>query len=497
MVDLIERAKMVEQVLGFNKRLKVLDHRKRHGTTSWNPQIEKTKRISGWLEIRFRSTEVEEAGKSRRRSHRGLRRGSSVVRGGAGRRSSDIITQQSEARIPARAYVVKTREEGDAHDVVIGIFLLYSEPVYALIDPGSSHSYIKSNLVELIKLKSEMSRVSIEVSSPLGKTVLVNQVVQRYLAYVINSIRLEVGVVDQTVCEFSDVFPEELSGLPPNREVEFAIEVYPGTALISIPPYRMSPTELKELKVQLQDLLDRLNKVTIKNQYPLPRIDDLFDQLKGASVFSKFDLRSGYYQLKVKESDVPKTAFPDALSRKAVGELRAIFARLSINDDGSLLAELRAKPMMFDQIRAAQMKDDRLLKKREMVQNGTTKSFNIDGYDCLRFQNRVCVPANFELKELILREAHDSAFALHPGGTKMYSHFIAVRIDWSLQKLAEVYIREIVRLHGIPVSIISDRDPRFTSRFWRQLHESLGTRLNFSTAFHPQMMDKSEGYLRY
>ncbi|XP_052875919.1 uncharacterized protein LOC128281838 [Gossypium arboreum] len=88
-------------------------------------------------------------------------------------------TESSEARIPARAYVVKTREEGDAHDVVTGIFLLYSEPVYALIDPGSSHSYINSNLVELRKLKSEMSRVSIEVSSPLGQTVLVNQVCLR------------------------------------------------------------------------------------------------------------------------------------------------------------------------------------------------------------------------------------------------------------------------------------------------------------------------------
>ena len=106
-------------------------------------------------------------------------------------------------------------------------------------------------------------------------------------------------------------------------------------------PYRMAPAELKELKAQLQVLLDRdfvrpsispwgapvlfvkkkdgsmrlcvdyrqLNKVTIKNKYPLPRIDDLFDQLKGASVFSNIDLRSGYYQLKVKDSDVPKTAF--------------------------------------------------------------------------------------------------------------------------------------------------------------------------------------------
>ena len=72
------------------------------------------------------------------------------------------------------------------------------------------------------------------------------------------------------------------------------------------------------------------------------------------------------------------------------------------------------------------------------------------------------------------------------------AHFIPVRTDFSLQKLAKLYVVEIVRLHGIPVSIVSDRDPRFTSRFWQKLHEALGTRLNFSTAFHPQIDGQSE-----
>lgn len=143
------------------------------------------------------------------------------------------------------------------------------------------------------------------------------------------------------VHEFPDVFPEELPGQLIEREIEFIIEVAPGTQPISKTPYRMSPAEMKELKVQLQDLLDKgfirpsvspwgapvlfvkkkdgtlrlcidyreLNKVTIKNKYPLPRIDDLFDQLQGAQVFSKIDLRSGYHQLKVKADDVEKTAF--------------------------------------------------------------------------------------------------------------------------------------------------------------------------------------------
>ncbi|KAA3486485.1 DNA/RNA polymerases superfamily protein [Gossypium australe] len=163
-----------------------------------------------------------------------------------------------------------------------------------------------------------------------------------YLAYVLDTKVSESKIQSVLViCDFPDVFSKELPGLPPVREVEFSIDLVLGTTLISIAPYRMAPTELKELKGQLQELTDRgfarsifspcgasvlfvkkkdgslrlcidyrqLNKVTIKNNYPLPRIDGLFDQLKGATVFSKIELRFGYYQLRAKESDVPKTTF--------------------------------------------------------------------------------------------------------------------------------------------------------------------------------------------
>ncbi|KAL5576538.1 hypothetical protein UlMin_018237 [Ulmus minor] len=114
-----------------------------------------------------------------------------------------------------------------------------------------------------------------------------------YLAAVVDTTKkAKVELNDVPVVkEFVDVFPEELPGLPPDREVTFEIEVLPGTAPISKAPYRMAPAELKELQTQLQE------------------IDDLFDQLKGAVVFSKIDLRSGYHQLRIKESDIPKSAF--------------------------------------------------------------------------------------------------------------------------------------------------------------------------------------------
>ena len=145
----------------------------------------------------------------------------------------------------------------------------------------------------------------------------------------------------QIVCEYKDVFLDELLELPLQRDVDFCIKLHLGTSPISMTPHRMALFELQELKVQIQELLDKgfirpstsqwgasvlfakkkdktlrlcidyrqLNRVTIKNRYLLPRIDDLFDQLRGPRVYSMTDLRTGYHQLRVREVDTPKTAF--------------------------------------------------------------------------------------------------------------------------------------------------------------------------------------------
>ncbi|GJR60627.1 hypothetical protein Tco_1502789 [Tanacetum coccineum] len=141
-----------------------------------------------------------------------------------------------------------------------------------------------------------------------------------------------------TVRDFLKVFPEYLTGLPPTRQVEFQIDLVPGAALVARAPYRLAPSKLQELSTQLQELSDKgfirpssspwgasvlfvkknirsfrmcinyreLNKLTVKNRYPLPRIDDLFDQLQGSSVYLKIELRFGYHQLRVRDEDIPK-----------------------------------------------------------------------------------------------------------------------------------------------------------------------------------------------
>jgi hypothetical protein len=184
------------------------------------------------------------------------------------------------------------------------------------------------------------SRV-IEINSPYNGATTLYLPQQEYVhscVYATTGIKLEDIPI---VCVYPDIFPDDLPGMPPDWDIKFIIELQPGTTPISKRPYRMAPNELAELKVQLQDLLDKgfirpsaspwgclalfvkkkdnslrlcvdyrlLNVVTIKHKYPLPCIDILFDQLAGAKVFSKIDLRSGYHQIKIKPSDIPKMAF--------------------------------------------------------------------------------------------------------------------------------------------------------------------------------------------
>ncbi|WVZ76464.1 hypothetical protein U9M48_024440 [Paspalum notatum var. saurae] len=690
----------------------------------------------------------------------------------------------------------------------------------------------------------------------------------------------------QVVCDYPDVFLDELPGMPPDREIEFIIELLPGTAPIAKRPYGMAPIEQDEVKKNIDELLAKgyirpssspwafpvllvekkdtnekrmcvdyraLNEVTIKNKYPLPRIDDLFDQLQGACAFSKIDLRSGYHQLKIRPSDIPKTAFTtkyglyeylvmsfgltnapayfmhlmnrvfmdyldkfivvfiddiliysksreeherlrehklyaklkkcefwidevpflghiiskggiavdprkisaitnwevpqtpkevrgfleflqdseahdfsrsrrtrhssgradrqaafdelkrrlttapvltlpdqqkkftvycdasrdglgcvlmqegkvvaygsrqlrkhevnypthdlelaavvyalkiwrhylfgqrceiyidhkslkyiftqnelnmrqrrwlelikdydleihyhpgkanvvaDALSRKsyanmALGfqmppELCEEFESLNLGFlSHTTVAAFEAEPTLEEEINKYQKEDEKLQEIRESLKKGEAPDFKEDEQGTLWYKNRICVPNVDNIRKLILSEAHDIAYSIHPGSTKMYydlkerfwwpgmkravaeyvavcdtcqrvkaehqrpagllqplkvpewkweeitmdfvvglprtqkgynsiwvvvdrltkvAHFIPVNTTYSGARLAELYISRIVCLHGVPKKIISDRGSQFTSRFWEQLHDSLDTKLRFSTAYHP------------
>ncbi|GJZ68664.1 putative nucleotidyltransferase, ribonuclease H [Tanacetum coccineum] len=204
-------------------------------------------------------------------------------------------------------------------DVVIGMDWLSKYHARIICDEKVVHIPID---VETLIIRGDQSKTRLSLTSCIKTERYISRGYQVFIAQVMQK-NLDEKLLEDipVVREFPEVFPEDLHGLPPIGQVEFQIDLIPGAAPVARAPYRLAYSEMQELSDQLQELADRdgsfrmcidyweLNKLTIKNRYPLPRIDDLFDQFQGSSVYSKIDLRSGYHQLRVRDEDIPKTAF--------------------------------------------------------------------------------------------------------------------------------------------------------------------------------------------
>ncbi|GKA34683.1 putative reverse transcriptase domain-containing protein, partial [Tanacetum coccineum] len=287
-----------------------------------------------------------------------------------------------------KAYVLGGSETNTDSNVVTGTFLLNNRYASVLFDTGADRSFMSTAFSSLIDIIPTTLDNSYDVELADGRITRVNTIIRGCTLnllnhpFNINLMPVELGsfnaiigmdwlslyhtVIDAmsfwhislkkkaedkskekrledvpVVRDFPEVFLEDLSGVPPTRQVEFQIDLVPGAAPVARAPYRLAPSEMKELSDQLQELSEKgfikpnsspwgapvlfvkkkdgsfrmcidyreLNKLTVKNRYPLPRIDDLFDQLQGSSVYSKINLRSGYHQLKVHKEYISKTAF--------------------------------------------------------------------------------------------------------------------------------------------------------------------------------------------
>nr|GEW31858.1 putative reverse transcriptase domain-containing protein [Tanacetum cinerariifolium] len=423
------------------------------------------------------------------------------------------------------------------------------------------------------------------------------------------------------VQEFPEVFPEYLPGLPPARQVEFQIDLVLGAAPVTHSLYRLAPAKMQELSTQLQELYDKgfirpnsspcgapvlfvkkkdgsfqmcidyceLNKLTVKNRYLLLRIDDLFDQLQGSRVYFKIDLRSGYHQLRVREEDIPKTAFRTSYGhyefiivfiddiliysksiKEHEGYLKLILRLLKKEElyakflkcefwlskgekeeaafhiliqklcSAPILALLRGSENFVIYCDASHKGLGAVLMQREKVIAYTSRQLKVyekyyTTYDLelerVEHETMTLVRVVERLRlALIMHGSHKSKYSIHPGSDKMYqdlkkmywwpnmkaeiatyatatgqdtiwviidrltksAHFLHMREDDTLEKLTRQFLKEVVSRHGVPVLIISDRDGRFTSHFWKSLNKALGTRLNMSTTYHPQAGGQSE-----
>nr|GFA52005.1 reverse transcriptase domain-containing protein [Tanacetum cinerariifolium] len=289
-------------------------------------------------------------------------------------------------------------------------------------------------------------------------------------------------------------------------DIELAHGNLVGAAPVALAPYRLAPSEMQELSDQLQELVDRglirpstspwgapvlfvkkedrsftmcidyrdLNKLTVKNRYPLPRIDDLFDRLQGSSVYSKIDLRSGYHQLRVRDEDIPKTAFgtcqgihvdpakieavKDWASPTTLTEVRqflglAGYYQRFIEDYD---CEIRYHPGKANVVADA-------LSQKERIKPLRVKALVMTLHP--NYHHKSSKPKLRRSKKRISKLRTYEEWTKHLKYVLMEPDVSGIKVGY--------HSLEIVPRHGVPISIISDRDSHFTSRFWQSMQSAL------------------------
>ncbi|GKC70826.1 putative reverse transcriptase domain-containing protein [Tanacetum coccineum] len=704
--------------------------------------------------------------------------------------------------VHGRAYAIKDAEP-QGPNVVTGTFLLNNGYASVLFDSGFDRSFVDTRFSSMLNIEPVKISASYEVELADERVVSTNTVLKGYTLNLVNHLfeidlmLIGLGTFDVIigtdwlgkhdvviVCgekrgchlflahvtekkskekrledvpvirDFPEVFPDNLPGLPPPRQIEFRIDLVPGAAHVARAPYRLAPSEMRELlekgfirpsssswgaPVLFVKKKDRslcidyqeLNKLTVKNRYPLQRIDGLFDQLQGSSVYSKIDLRSGYHQLRIKEEDIqllhlelvfiddiliyskdeeehgkhlkiilellkkerlyakfskcdfwldsvqflghvidrngvyvdpakieaiknwaapttptevrqflrlagyyrrfiegfsliskpltkltqkdkkyewgkeeeeafqtlkqklysaPILALPEGTedfvvycdaSLKGYGAVmmqrEKVIAyasrQLKVHEENYATHDLELGFVVFA-LRCAQKE---ALKKKNVKEENLGRLikqiFELHPDGTRYFRNRVWLPRFGGLRDLVMHESHKSKYSIHPGSDKMYqdlkllywwpnmkadiatyvskcltcakvkaehrkpsgllqqpeirvwklegitmdfvsglhrtpsgydtirvivdrltksAHFLPIKKIDTIEKLTQLYLKEIVCRHGVLILIISDRDSHFTSRFWKSLQKALGTNLDMSTAYHPQTDGQSE-----
>ncbi|GJX13320.1 putative reverse transcriptase domain-containing protein [Tanacetum coccineum] len=278
---------------------------------------------------------------------------------------------------------------------------------------------------------------------------------------------------------------DNLSGLPPVREIEFRIDLISGAFPVVKPPYQLTPFEMFELSNQLKELQENgfirpshspwgvpvlfvkkkddalrmcidyreLNKLTIKNRYQLPRIDDVFDQLQGACYFSKIDLSSVYHQLRVREEDIQKTAF-----RTRYGHFEFTVMSFGLTNTQAIFMDLMnrvCKPYLdkfvIAKILEEQGEASKDLKALEEWLRELDAQFERRDDDEIYFVDRIRISSIGGIRKLIMDEAHTSRYLVHPGADKMYYDLKDLYCWSSMKKDIAEYVSKCLTCSQIKV----------------------------------------------
>nr|GEV60138.1 putative reverse transcriptase domain-containing protein [Tanacetum cinerariifolium] len=410
-------------------------------------------------------------------------------------------TVQTKLLLITRVRVMETKRTKEGVSFVSTTFipLLGIEPSELGMDWLSNHKakiIFHEKVVRIPLLDDKVLRVLGERSEEKARLLISAKASDKNLEEIV------------VVIDFPEVFPDDLSRSLPVQGIEFRIELIPGVTVVAKSPYHLAPSELEELSGQLKKLQDK-----VKNRYLLPRINALFDQLQGSQFFSKIDLRSGYHQLRVHEDDIPKTAFKthyrhfvftvipfgeehelefqtlkDKLCNApilALPDRREDFVVYCDASGIGLGCVLMQRELFSDydcEIRyhlgKAHVVADALSKK-ERVNPKRVRAINMER-----------IAMDFVTKLPRTGSGHDT-MVIMDRLTKS-AHFLPMHEDNKMDRLARLHLNEIVARHGVSISIILDRNSRFTSRFWQSMQKALETHLDMSTAYHPQIDGQSK-----
>ncbi|GJV25176.1 putative reverse transcriptase domain-containing protein [Tanacetum coccineum] len=537
----------------------------------------------------------------------------------------------------SRAYAIRDAEQGQGPNVVTGSFLLNNRYATVLFGSGSDKSFVNTSFSHLIDINPVRLNTSYEVELADGKIVSTNTVLRGCTLNLINHLfeidlmPIELGTFDivigmdwlverddviarkyvekgsqlflahvtesekrlqdvPVICDFIEVFPDDLPGLLPPQQVEFRIELVPGAAPVVCVPYHLASSDIKELSGQLKELSEkgfiRPSSSPWELRYCL--LIGRTELFVCSCVYLKIDLRSGYHQLRIREEDIPITTF-----QTRYGHYEFQVMPFGLTNAPAVFIDLMnrvCKPYLDkfvivfidDILIYSKSKEEHeehlkvilgLLKKEQLYVKFSKCDFWLDYVQFLghvidskgvnihskikaiknwaapitptegeeeekafqMLKQKLCNTPILELPEgiedfMVYCDASIKGFgavlmqrekviALNTKSRQVYSNnqkslngngngydSIWVIIDWltksahflpmkktdSIEKLTQLYLKKIVCRHGVPVSIISDRDSCFASGFWRSLQKALGTDVNMSTAYYPERYGQSE-----